>query len=164
MSGLKNNIPPNIIRCYIMIFSFGAVVFPLIEILYRNHTHFTMSILGGICGIIIYRVNTALKYESLFTKAILSSILITIAEFISGIFLNIILKLNVWDYSLLPFNLLGQICPRFSFIWFLLALPSHKLCDVIDINFLPYLNGNLFFISSTKEINYSGKAQKTQKE
>ena len=151
MSGLKNNIPSNKIRCYIMVFSIGAAIYPLLEILFRNRTHFTMSILGGICGIIIYRVNTTLKNENLFTKALLSSILITLAEFISGIFLNILLKLNVWDYSLLPFNLLGQICPHFSFVWFLLALPVHRLCDIIDIHFLPYLNGNLFFIKGTKE-------------
>ena len=29
---------------------------------------------------------------------------------------------NVWNYSLLPGNILGQICPLFTLLWFLLCL------------------------------------------
>lgn len=163
MPGLKNSIPQNKIRCYVLAFSSGATIYPILEILYRMSTHFTMVLLGGICGIIIYHTNIALKDEKLITKALMSSILITITEFISGVFLNLILKLNVWDYSVLPFNLLGQICPYFSLIWFLIAIPSHKLCDMIDKHLYPNLNGNLFFINHTKEVESRGKTQKTEK-
>jgi uncharacterized membrane protein len=123
-----------------------------------------MLILGGICGVIIYRVNSTLKNERLLTKALMSAFFITFAEFISGIFLNIILKLEIWDYSMLPFDILGQICPYFSFIWFLIAIPAHLLCDMIDKYLSPYLNGNLFFIASTKEVNNDGKEQEIQEE
>ena len=161
MLGLKNDIPQNKIRCYVLSFSVGAVVYPILELLYRMSTHFTMVLMGGI---IIYHINTSLKNERLITKALMSAIIITLTEFLSGIYLNVILKLNVWDYSTLPFNVLGQICPYFSFIWFLIAIPSHKLCDIIDKHLYPFLDGNIFFIKHTKEVNYRGKAQKTEEE
>ena len=164
MQGLKNTIPPSKIRCYIIAFSLGAVIYPVLEIIYRSRTHFTMSILGGISGIIIYHVNRTLKSERRLTRALVCMIFITLTEFISGIFLNVILKLEVWDYSTLPYNLLGQISLIFSFIWFIIAIPALYLCDLIDKYFFPILNGNLFFINSTKEANNRGKTQKTKTE
>ena len=41
-------------------------------------------------------------------------------EFASGCVLNLWLGLGVWDYSGLPGNVLGQICPAFGLLWFLL--------------------------------------------
>ena len=38
------------------------------------------------------------------------------------------LGLHIWDYSSLPFNLLGQICLPFTVLWFFLAL----LCIFVD--------------------------------
>ena len=48
---------------------------------------------------------------------------ITAAEFAAGLVLNVWLGLGVWDYSGLPGNLLGQICPQFWALWCLLAWP-----------------------------------------
>ena len=41
-------------------------------------------------------------------------------EFLSGCVLNLWLGLGVWDYSGIPGNVLGQICPAFGLLWFLL--------------------------------------------
>ena len=38
---------------------------------------------------------------------------ITVIEFIFGLILNVWLGLNMWDYSNMPGNVLGQICPQF---------------------------------------------------
>ena len=54
---------------------------------------------------------------------------ITVIEFISGFFLNIVYGLDVWDYHTLPFNLLGQICPLYSFLWFILSFISLMFID-----------------------------------
>jgi uncharacterized membrane protein len=54
---------------------------------------------------------------------------ITAIEFVAGIILNIILQLNVWDYSNMPFNILGQVCLPFSFLWFLLSFAAIWLDD-----------------------------------
>ena len=34
---------------YLFLFAFGGVVYNVIELLYRGHTHWTMFILGGLC-------------------------------------------------------------------------------------------------------------------
>lgn len=110
---------------YLLCFVSGSVIYPLIEILFRGYTHFSMSILGGICLCAIYFVHSALGKGKLLLKALLSSVLITQLEFICGIIVNHGLGLSVWDYSDRPFNLAGQICPLFSFFWFLLSLVAH---------------------------------------
>ena len=43
---------------------------------------------------------------------------------------NIILQWNVWDYSNVPFNVMGQICLPFSIIWFFLSLPAIVPADI----------------------------------
>ena len=52
----------------------------------------------------------------------------TAMELVVGIPLNLMLGLHIWDYSSLPFNLLGQICLPFTVLWFFLAL----LCIFVD--------------------------------
>ena len=54
---------------------------------------------------------------------------ITFYEFIFGVILNIWLGLNIWDYSNLPFNILGQICIPFSTIWYFLSIIGICLDD-----------------------------------
>lgn len=62
------------------------------------------------------------KHAKLILKAVVGSMFITTIELIFGIIFNIILKKNVWDYSKLPFNVGGQICPIYSFFWMLLSI------------------------------------------
>ena len=62
---------------------------------------------------------------------LLCAVCITLLEFISGVILNIWLKLNIWDYSYEPLNVLGQICLPFMAIWFALSLPAMFLDKII---------------------------------
>ncbi len=54
---------------------------------------------------------------------------ITAAELAAGLVLNICLGMAVWDYSSLPGNLWGQICPQFWALWCLLSLPMIVILD-----------------------------------
>lgn len=56
---------------------------------------------------------------------------ITMIEFISGLILNVWLGLNMWDYSNMPGNILGQICPQFTLLWFFLSAFGIFLDDLI---------------------------------
>lgn len=47
----------------------------------------------------------------------------------AGLVLNICLGMAVWDYSTLPGNLWGQICPQFWALWCLLSLPMIVILD-----------------------------------
>lgn len=77
-------------------------------------------------------INNWLSWDmSLCLQAIIGSLMVTGAELISGIVLNIWLGLGIWDYSQMPFNFLGQICPQFTFAWMGLSLIAIVLDDYI---------------------------------
>ena len=61
--------------------------------------------------------------------------IITMIELAVGIFDNIIMHWNVWDYSNMPFNFLGQICIPFSAFWFVLCIPARLICKHISALF-----------------------------
>lgn len=109
------------IRSYFALFCAGAVLYPLVEILFRGYTHASMSLLGGICLVAIRWIDLTVPKLRLPWKAMLCAVIITQLELICGLIVNCHLELGVWDYSHLPWNLAGQICPLFSFFWFLLS-------------------------------------------
>ena len=70
-------------------------------------TSLWMFLLGGIGGLILNELN--LSGMPILFKMIIFTSCIFIMELGFGILFNIILKLNLWDYSDKPFNLLGQV-------------------------------------------------------
>lgn len=111
------------------LFTIGGMFYGLIEIIYRNYTHWTMIVLGGILFLIIGEINELLDWDiPLIWQSLLGALTITVAEFIFGVILNIWLGLGIWDYSNLPYNILGQICPQFTLIW----IPTSTFAIVVD--------------------------------
>lgn len=113
------------------IFLFGGLVYGLIEVLFRGYTHWTMLVTGGACFLIFYILNFILKTDSILIRCVIAMIVITTLEFIVGYVVNIILKWNVWDYSNLFLNFMGQISALYSSIWFSMGVPM-----TIAANFL----------------------------
>ena len=108
----------------------GGMIYSCIELLYRGHTHWTMIMVGGMSFLFCGSVNEFLNWDMLIWKQMLiCAVGITVIEFISGYVLNIVLQLDIWDYSRIPFNLLGQICLPFSVAWYILSLPAIILDD-----------------------------------
>ena len=102
-----------------LLFLIGGFVYNFIEILWRGYTHWTMFIVGGLCFVIMGLLNEY-KFswkDSLIKQSLISAVVIIIFEFVSGCIVNLWLKWNVWDYSNLPFNILGQVCLYFFFLW-----------------------------------------------
>lgn len=122
---------------YIAIFAIGGVGYGLIEIAFRGHTHWTMLLTGGACFLTIYFININMPTASILLRAFLGAFAITSYELIVGCIVNLWFKLDVWDYSDRAFSLYGQICPLFSFIWFLLSL-----CLAIALHLLYNMNRN----------------------
>lgn len=121
---------------YIALFLVGGFIYYFLEILYRGYSHFSMIVVGGICFIFIGSINNIFKSNPpLLLQMFISSIGITSIEFISGIVINLWLNLNVWDYSNMPFNLLGQVCLNYTAIWFFLSLAAIFLDDFIRWKF-----------------------------
>lgn len=104
-------------------FAAGAAGYPLLELLWRGRTHWTMSCTGGICLTGIRRICRAMRHRSLAGCCAAAGGLITAAELGVGLLVNRMLRWQVWDYSRMPMNLWGQICPAYSLLWTLLCLP-----------------------------------------
>lgn len=113
---------------------FGISYFTL-EILYRGYSHWTMIFLGGIVSVLIGLINEITPNMRMWKQMLLGTILITVFEFILGYILNIKLGLGIWDYSNIPFNIMGQICLPFSFLWFVLFYFIIMLDDILKETF-----------------------------
>ena len=115
-----------------LLFLAGGSLYLLIEVAFRGHTHWTMLFVGGasfaLCGL----VNEIFSWEMLIElQMLICMFVITAVEFVSGCILNLWLGLNVWDYSNLPLNLIGQICLPFSAAWYFLSLVAIVLDDYL---------------------------------
>lgn len=115
----------------IQIFLIGALGYGIIEILWRGFTHPSMLLAGGICFLAITQIADYFIDFSTFKKSVLASFFITAVEMTIGVIVNIGLNLNVWDYSGLPLNILGQICLIYSVLWLFLSFIIFKVLERI---------------------------------
>lgn len=111
----------NIEKCTLL-FTIGGIGYGLLEILWRRRTHISMILAGGICFVIFDVITRRCKGAGRLGKAGIAALVITLIELIFGVIFNLLLGLSVWDYSSLPFNFLGQICPLYCGLWFLLSI------------------------------------------
>lgn len=109
----------------------GGVLYFGLEVLWRGWSHWSMAVCGGICFLVIYRINESFRELTFPLRALLGAVSVTAIEFLTGCVVNLWWGLGVWDYSALPLNLMGQICLPGSVIWFLLCLPAGALCFLI---------------------------------
>ena len=107
----------------------GGGGYYLAEVLYRGYSHWSMAVCGGVCLLSIYHMNKRMSEQGLLLRALAGAGLITAVELICGSIVNLALDLKVWDYSHMPFNLLGQICLPFSLLWFAVCIPVCALCS-----------------------------------
>ena len=117
---------------YLILFVIGGGTYVLLELIFRAKSHWTMFILGGICFILIGLINEIYGRETpLIPQMFQGSLLITSLEFITGLIVNVKLGWDVWDYSDMPLNLMGQICLPFSVLWFFVSLIAIALDDYV---------------------------------
>ena len=62
--------------------------------------------------------------------------IITAAELLSGIVVNLWLGWDIWDYTKLQYNLMGQISLKTSLLWMLLCIPAFVISDIVKEIFL----------------------------
>ena len=112
----------NLIKLLVL-FLIGGFSYYGIEILWRGYSHISMFALGGICFVIIGNINEYFSWEMpLLKQGIIGSLIVTMLAPPTGCIVNLWLNLNVWDYSGLSFNFMGQICLWFSLIWVALSI------------------------------------------
>ena len=138
-------------KYYGLIFSIGAVGYCLLELLWRGFTHPSMGIAGGLSFCLIAIIQKRLKPLNFVYRCIASGLGITVIELIFGGIFNLWLQRNVWDYSVMPFNLLGQVCLAYTVLWCGLSAPMLILTDILRQKFGLLRNGNTMPKASAKQ-------------
>ena len=113
------------------VFATGAAGYPVIELIWRQSTHWSMALAGGTCLLLLYNLYGKFNKLSLGLKCLLGSGVITAVEFVAGLVVNCWQNWNVWDYSCFKFHFMGQICLVYSVLWGLLCLPVSGLCKIM---------------------------------
>lgn len=117
-------------RKYLLLGAAGGTLYGLIECLWRGHTHWTMILLGGLLFVLLGGLNEWLPWEMpLALQSLLGALAVMAAEFAAGLVVNVWLGWDVWDYSGMPGNILGQICPQFAALWVPLSAAAIVLDD-----------------------------------
>ena len=129
-----------------IIFSVGFTIYQIIEGLFKNFMiiisngsylrseSFLMGLIGGGALLLIGLINKKFAWNiPIWIQSLVGGIGILLFEFAVGLFMNKFFCPHygitlIWDYSSVPGNILGQICPQYFIIWVLLA----ALCILID--------------------------------
>lgn len=106
-------------------FLLGAVGYPLLELLYRRRTHYSMAIAGGFSMLLIDRIRKTKMNLPL--KSVVCGLGITGIEYLCGLIWN--RRYQVWDYRKVPLNWDGQVCAPYTLLWCFL---SAVMIAVID--------------------------------
>ena len=116
----------------IVLLLIGCTVYFCIEVLWRGYSHWTMALVGGLCFIAIGAINEYIPWEMGFVQqCFIGACNVTGIEFVAGLILNVWLELGIWDYSNLPFNIMGQVCLPFFFAWVALSAVAIVVDDYL---------------------------------
>ena len=116
---------------YLALFLIGGALYYCLEVLFRGYSFRSMAVCGGVCFIVCGLINERNRCMSLPLQMLIAACGITAIELMAGLILNVGLGLHIWDYSNMPGNFLGQICPQFTLLWFFLSAVGIVLDDVI---------------------------------
>ncbi|MGE4548888.1 MAG: hypothetical protein AB7C89_04950 [Intestinibacillus sp.] len=121
---------------YAFLFWFGGSTYVAFEVLFRGCSHWTMLLLGGMLFVLLGLLNEVMPWEvGLLWQVAIGTALVTAMEFAVGCIVNLWLGWNIWDYSSLPGNVLGQISPQYTAMWVPLTLLAIVTDDLIRWRF-----------------------------
>lgn len=122
---------------------FGLIaggIYLLIELAYRGYTHWTMLPLAAVIFVCAGVLDEGENPPPVWQQVVIGTAIATALEFVAGLILNVWLGIGVWDYSDMPGNVLGQICPQFTLAWAVLMVISirlentmHRIADRLKI-------------------------------
>ncbi|MBU5458805.1 putative ABC transporter permease [Anaerostipes sp. MSJ-23] len=120
------------IEKHLILFMIGGMAYFFLEVLVRGYSHYTMFLCGGACFLCCGLLNENVKMKmSFISQMVVSAGIITALEFITGLIVNVWLKMDIWDYSNLPYNFMGQICLLYSVLWFFVSSVAIVMDDFL---------------------------------
>ena len=103
---------------YLFLLTLGGSLYYSFEMVFRGFSHWSMFLLGGLCRVFFAQQGIRTAWRAPLWKQVLWCVIfVTACEFITGIFVNKIMRWNVWDYTDQPFQIMGQICLPFTIIF-----------------------------------------------
>ena len=112
-----------------LLWTWGGTVYYFLEVIWKllreepERISWTMLVLAVLLCVPVERCGEELPWACpLWLQALCCAALVTAVELAAGLVLNVWLRLGVWDYSHLPGNLWGQVCPQFALLWWGLCL------------------------------------------
>ena len=119
-----------------LLWSWGGTVYFLLEVIFKSVTghperiSWTMLVVAILLTIPVERAGEQLPWAvPLWLQALVCAALVTAVELAAGCVINLWLGWDVWDYTAMPGNLWGQICPQYSAIWWVLCLVFIPMFD-----------------------------------
>lgn len=119
-----------------LLWSWGGTVYFLLEVAFKTLTghperiSWTMLVVAILLTIPVERAGEQLPWAvPLWLQALCCAALVTAVELAAGCVINLWLGWDVWDYTAMPGNLWGQICPQYSAIWWVLCLVFIPMFD-----------------------------------
>lgn len=116
---------------YLALFLIGGALYYCLEVLFRGYSFWSMTVCGGVCFVVCGLINERNRCMPLPLQMLIAACGITAIELVAGLILNVWFGLHIWDYSNMPGNFLGQICPQFTVLWFFLSAVAIILDDII---------------------------------
>ena len=104
------------------LFALGGTGYVALELIWRGRSHYSMFLAGGVCFLLLGRLNRKLPGP---VRAVLGAGIITLVELTAGLIVN--RSYTVWDYRDRPGNFLGQICPLYSLLWIPVAAAAQGI-------------------------------------
>jgi uncharacterized membrane protein len=109
-------------------FFLGGTGYVGLEYLWRGRSHISMFLAGGICFLLLGKLEKTVHRPPL--KAAAGMLSVTGVEFLFGLAVN--RDHTVWDYRRQPCNILGQVCPQFMLLWLPLSIFAMKLHNRLE--------------------------------
>ena len=116
---MLRGITPKSVLEHLLFAVIGGVMYMLIEIAWRGYTHWSMGVLGGVCFVAVGLLNEIQQRPPIILQMAQGAVICTVR-----------------DYSGVPGNIMGQVCPQFMFAWAALSAVAvwvedrlHKIFD-----------------------------------
>ena len=112
------------------VFLTGGSTYVGMELLWRGRSHGSMFLAGGLCLLLIGRLEEVEPKLPLPARVLAGAGIITMTELGLGLVFN--RDHTVWDYREVPGNYLGQICLPFCLAWVPVSYLAGRLYRWLD--------------------------------
>ena len=117
---------------YAVLWYLGGMVYTGMELLWRGWSHGSMFVAGGVCFLLIGHLGEMAQPLPITWRMLIGAGIITTVELAAGLLVN--RGYEVWNYSAMPGNFLGQICLPFTLLWIPVSLAAILAYDVLNVH------------------------------